>query len=345
MSPFDLIADLGLEAARYMAGFFQREGAYVLGLLFNPGSQISLPSLLSALAIAVLAASLRRKGKRIPRIRVWLRAIFPRRIVRADSTKADFGFLLLNIFAIGGLIGWAMLAAGQVGEAVKHGLTATFGAPAATSLPGPVVATVATLALFLAYEVAYWLDHYTSHKIPFFWAFHKAHHTAEVLTPLTSFRVHPIDTLKFGNISAVIIGAMSGLLAWGFGGQATGYTINGTNLVLIAFIFTLAHLQHSHVWIASTGMWSRILLSPAHHQIHHSDNPIHFDRNFGSALAVWDWMFGTLHAPKAQRENIVFGVGCPVDRPHSVTGTLITPFIEAVGSLKPASRPAIVPAE
>jgi sterol desaturase/sphingolipid hydroxylase (fatty acid hydroxylase superfamily) len=29
------------------------------------------------------------------------------------------------------------------------------------------------------------------------------HHSAEVLTPLTSFRIHPLDTFMFGNILAV----------------------------------------------------------------------------------------------------------------------------------------------
>ena len=54
------------------------------------------------------------------------------------------------------------------------------------------------------------------------------------------------------------------------------------------------HLQHSHMWIAFRGMLGRIFVSPAHHQVHHSDNPKHFDKNFGSCLALWDWMFGTL---------------------------------------------------
>ena len=46
--------------------------------------------------------------------------------------------------------------------------------------------------LFLAYELGYWLNHYLSHRIAFLWEFHKVHHSATVLTPLTNFRVHPI---------------------------------------------------------------------------------------------------------------------------------------------------------
>lgn len=310
--------------------------------LFSPGSLFSVWSLASALVVAIAVLLLqRRAGRRLPRLRAWRRALFPRRIFASASMKADVGLFLLNQSAAGVLFGWALLAATQVGAVTRTALAATLGAPAATQLPEPVVGVVATVALFLAYEVAYWLDHYTSHKIPFFWAFHKAHHTAEVLTPLTAYRMHPVDSLKFGNISAVVIGSMLGVLAWAFGGTAQGYAINGTNIVLLVFIYVLIHLQHSHFWIATTGAWGRILLSPAHHQIHHSDNPRHFDRNFGSTLAVWDWMAGTLCTPGSKREPLRFGVGADVHRPHSVTGTLITPFVEAASGLrlKPPTAP------
>lgn len=317
-------------------------------LLFSPGSLFSVWSLASALLVAVTVLALRRApGKRRIRLRAWIRALFPRRLFASPSTRADLGLFLLNTLAAGVLFSWALLAATQVGSATRTGLTELLWAPAPTRLPGPLVGVVATIALFLAYEVAYWLDHYTSHKIPFFWAFHKAHHTAEVLTPLTAYRMHPVDSLKFGNISAIVIGAMLGLLSWGFGGPVHAYAINGTNVVLLVFIFGLIHLQHSHFWIATTGVWSRVLLSPAHHQIHHSDNARHFDRNFGSTLAVWDWLAGTLHAPAAKRERLSFGVGADVHRPHSVTGTLITPFVEAAATLRtgpdrrtPAAQPS-----
>ena len=75
------------------------------------------------------------------------------------------------------------------------------------------------------------------------------------------------------------------------------------------FLLTYGHLRHSHMWIAFTGLAGRILQSPAHHQIHHSTNPAHFDKNLGFALAVWDWAFGTLAIPARTREPIVFGVG------------------------------------
>ena len=76
------------------------------------------------------------------------------------------------------------------------------------------------------------------------------------------------------------------------------------NVIVLALFFLIGHLQHTHVWIAFTGVWGRIILSPAHHQIHHSTNPAHLPTtNLGSFLAIWDWMFGTLlHAEQDARE-------------------------------------------
>ena len=69
------------------------------------------------------------------------------------------------------------------------------------------------------------------------------------------------------------------------------------------FIYVYVHLQHSQVWIAFTGWLGRLFMSPAHHQIHHSSNPAHFNKNLGSCLALWDWMFGTLHVPSADARS------------------------------------------
>jgi sterol desaturase/sphingolipid hydroxylase (fatty acid hydroxylase superfamily) len=78
--------------------------------------------------------------------------------------------------------------------------------------------------------------------------------------------------------------------------------MSDTNIILVLFIHACVHLQHSHMWIAFRGVLGRIFVSPAHHQVHHSANPKHFNKNFGSCLALWDWMFGTLYVPEKKRE-------------------------------------------
>ena len=107
------------------------------------------------------------------------------------------------------------------------------------------------------------------------------------------------------------------------------------------FIHAYVHLQHTHMWIAFRGVFGRIFISPAHHQVHHSADPKHFNTNFGSCLALWDWMFGTLYVPQKEREPLVFGVPDHPDG-HTVKAELADPFIKAAGHLKPLlpKRPA-----
>jgi sterol desaturase/sphingolipid hydroxylase (fatty acid hydroxylase superfamily) len=94
-------------------------------------------------------------------------------------------------------------------------------------------------------------------------------------------------------------------------------------------VWIIGHLQHSHLWIAVTGPLGRVVISPAHHQIHHSTNPKHFNKNFGSCLAIWDWIFGTLHIPNRDREHLTFGVDSAKPHHHTVVGGMLTPFAMA----------------
>jgi sterol desaturase/sphingolipid hydroxylase (fatty acid hydroxylase superfamily) len=193
--------------------------------------------------------------------------------------------------------------------------------------------------LFLAYELGYWFNHWLSHKVPVLWEFHKVHHNAEVLTPLTNFRVHPVYSFIFANILAFAAAVANGLGNYMFGDTAFQYALSDNNIILVLFIHAYVHLQHSHLWITFQGVWGRLFCSPAHHQVHHSDDPKHFNKNFGSCLAIWDWMFGTLYVPEKQREKLTFGLAGEPDA-HTVKGELVDPLVKAAGHLKPLARAA-----
>ena len=85
---------------------------------------------------------------------------------------------------------------------------------------------IITLALFLAYEFGYWLDHYLKHRVPALWELHKVHHSANVLTPLTVFRLHPLDALIFSNILALATGITNGAVNYAFGKPITMFSID-----------------------------------------------------------------------------------------------------------------------
>jgi sterol desaturase/sphingolipid hydroxylase (fatty acid hydroxylase superfamily) len=327
-----------------IAYFFGRLGTAFL----SPGSHISLLSLASAffIALAVLVIRRYRKGRRI-RIKALLRALFPRHIVLNKSSFADLGYFYFNLFLFGVIFGWAILSYEVLSHSTADLLTAAFGPARPVPLPPVVSRLVITVMLFLAYELGYWLNHYLSHRIPFLWEFHKVHHSATVLTPLTNFRVHPVYMCVFLNILALFTGLANGTGDYLLGQTTQQYGLSENNLILVFFIYVYVHLQHSQLWISFTGWLGHLFMSPAHHQIHHSRSPAHFNKNLGSCLAVWDWMFGTLYIPSAEREVLDFGVEPDRAHAHTIRGELWAPFATAALVLKELierrARPAPLP--
>jgi sterol desaturase/sphingolipid hydroxylase (fatty acid hydroxylase superfamily) len=292
----------------------------------QPGSQMSIFALGSTLCIAVGFLYLRqhrRRGK--ASVNAILRALFSRRILFNPSTYADAGYFLINTLALGGLVGWAALSTSATSTSVTHGMKLIFGPTHPGTMPMWITRTIATIVFYLAYEFGYYIDHYLKHRVPFLWETHRPHHTAEVLTPLTVFRVHPLDSLVFGNILALTAGPVAGLVNYAFGKPVLEFTIDGTNVLLVFFIYAYIHLQHSEVWIPFRGVAGRLFMSPAHHQIHHSMNPSHFNTNLGSCLAIWDWVFGTLSIPDKQSPNLQFGVSDGGAKQHLPSGLLLEP--------------------
>lgn len=152
----------------------------------------------------------------------------------------------------------------------------------------------------------YW-GHRIQHAVPWLWEFHKMHHSAEVLTPITVYRMHPMDDVigfvgAYG-CSALVDGAMRGL----FTGQVAPMSLMGMNIVMFLFYLCAFHLRHSHVWLDYGPFWSRIFNSPAQHQIHHSIAPRHWNKNFSLVFSVWDEVFGTNYIPKRE-EKLAFGL-------------------------------------
>lgn len=312
-------------ALNHLARLFQH-------VFIDAGSTFSLISLASALVISAAWLVLRRRRRTPLRLKVLARAMFPSRIWKHASTRADIGLFVLSITGMSLLIGWGLVSARGIERAVETGLSGVFG-PSMIGAPAWLACGALTLTGFLAYDFSYWFDHYLKHRVSWLWPFHRVHHTAEVLTPLTSYRTHPVDNLIFANISAVIIGVAEGVVHYLLGAQVPELAIAGTNVVLVAFLYTTIHLQHSHIRIAFTGRLGRIVFSPAHHHIHHSADPAHYDCNLGSCLAVWDWMAGTLRVPDP-KAKLTFGTVAEED-PHSATGTLLYPFVLAFRAVWP----------
>ena len=299
--------------------------------LFSAGSILSVYSLATTFCIAVYALAYRHERRRgRANLRAIFRAIFTTNIVGHKSFYADVKLFALSVVVMPVIMGALVVSTNTVSMAA---LTGAFGPVKAFDVHDMLIKIVSTVVLFLAYEIGYWVDHYLKHRISFLWELHKLHHTAEVLSPLTNFRNHPIDNLVFGYMLSLFIGGASGMLAWLFSRNTEMFSIDGKNIIFIVFLWTIGHLQHSQFWIPFRGAWGRVIMSPAHHQIHHSNDPKHFNRNLGSVLAVWDWMFGTLEIPSAKNPRLSYGVKEESQDAHSSVGILVTPVIRAALAL------------
>lgn len=190
--------------------------------------------------------------------------------------------------------------------------------------------------VFLVKDFVHYWAHRAFHS-RWLWAFHKVHHSAPVLVPATASRMHFLEKI----VEKLGITACMGLFAGGFwyacGGEISRYTLFGVTYLVFIFNSLAANLRHTHVWLSFGPVLEHVLNSPAQHQIHHSDAPRHFNRNFGVNLSLWDWMFGTLYVTNSQPEHLRFGTG---EQDHqrylTVYSLIVTPFVETARKCLPA---------
>ena len=301
----------------------------LLGTFVAPQSSFSL----GWLAITMVTAGCLVLRGRNRRVRTLIRALFPRRLWRSRSGRADMAWFAFSVGGAGLAFGWALIASPTIALATTSQLSQTFGNSRIVSVPGWAATAILTFASFLAYEFAYWLDHWAMHRFKWAWAFHQVHHSAESLSLLTLARVHPVETIGFYNLVALIMGATSGVLAYALGGQAAPLTIMGINALSMTCVVLIGHLQHSHLWVTFGPRWGKLLLGPAHHQIHHSVAAEHHDRNFGNILTLFDRLFGTFVMPEPTRQPIKFGIDAQHFDAQSLHGLTVQPFIDSFRAL------------
>jgi sterol desaturase/sphingolipid hydroxylase (fatty acid hydroxylase superfamily) len=171
-----------------------------------------------------------------------------------------------------------------------------------------------TISLFIFTTLAFvwddflrFIQHYLMHKIPFLWKIHSTHHSARIMTPMTLFRNHPLESAIATVRNSLSLGVSTGVFIFLFQAQLSVMTLLGVNL--FGFLFNLlgANLRHSHIPIRLPECLEKIVISPLQHQIHHSRQTEHWDKNMGVSLAIWDLMAGTWVSSK-NIEQLKFGI-------------------------------------
>ena len=177
--------------------------AYLLFPLYyvtQSGSQYYWPTYVSAAVFALIISMIVSRGFRMS-FRRAKEIILPSKLLAHESSKLDakmffvgLYYMALQVLLVGGTT--VLSVDGTVAF-----LNRFFGAAPAAVGPSWTVTGMTMLLVFLAVEFGYWFSHFLMHKIPFMWEFHKVHHSAEVLTPLTEWRQHPVELTQIGRAS------------------------------------------------------------------------------------------------------------------------------------------------
>lgn len=228
-----------------------------------------------------------------------------------------------------------LLAMPPIAIGFSSWLGSIFGTLDFIQLPQWLIISIFTLVLFIVDDFTRFLLHYLLHKVPFLWEFHKVHHSAKVLTPITIYRSHPIESLLYGMRMILSQGIAVGICYYLFGPTLSMVDVLGANVFVFAFNIMGSNLRHSHVWLSWGSKLEHIFISPAQHQIHHSDKRIHIDCNFGSALAIWDKAFRCLILANTVKHpnDINFGLGKSFNEHDTIVGIYFMPLANACKSL------------
>ena len=232
----------------------------------------------------------------------------PKEVILHPSAKADALFWVTKRLIMPFLlIPSGVIFVTAVAYATHQVIATVFGiqAPLIQGPASPWTVVIFTITMVLAYDLSYYLYHKAQHAIPFLWELHKVHHSAEVLVGITKDRVHPLDDLMNRAWDGVIPGICFGI--WTIITlDPVEATIFGINVYVIRNILMMDFVRHTHFKI-SFGPLDKFVLSPHWHQLHHSVDPRHYDKNFGLLLSIWDRMFGTAMVPKPD-EDFRFGL-------------------------------------
>ena len=295
----------------------------------NPQKRVFLGYLLSALVIAVGVQLIVARAT----IRKAASELFSRRLWWSPSARADYLVLIINQALMTG-IAPRLLSKLIVATLIFETLHVWFdGRPTLWSdAPGWAIAAMFTAAVFLLDDATKYFVHRALHRWPLLWPFHKVHHTAEVLTPFTVYRTHPVEAIISALRSVLVQALAIAVFLFFLGDRTSLVTILGANACLFFFNIAGSNLRHSHVWISYGARIERWLISPAQHQIHHSLEQRHYDRNFGAVLAVWDRLGGSLCVAE-NNKPAAFGVEGESRARHGLANIYIIPFKEAIGSV------------
>lgn len=257
--------------------------SFALDYLIDPNKRLFWVYIISSILLGFIYFYVNKKNSRvILSSKLWLH----------PSAKLDYYYFFLSYFINIFLLVPFIVSAKTVAFYVNKFLYAQFDYFENDLFTYSQIVLLYTIALFVVSDFTrYWLHRFL-HTIPILWEFHKVHHSAKVLTPITFYRVHPVENFLFALRYSLSAGVVTGVFIYFFGAMIDIYMVLGVNVFLFLFSTLGANLRHSHVPFAYFAFIEKWFMSPKQHQIHHSSK--HFDKNYGGFISVWDRVFGSL---------------------------------------------------
>ena len=145
---------------------------------------------------------------------------------------------------------------------------------------------IGLLIFFVLLDFVQWFTHVLLHKIPFFWQFHKVHHSVKEMGFAAHLRYHWMENILYKPFKTIAI-----MLLGGF---------EQTQAFMVHFVaITIGHLNHANLAL-DWGPLKYLLNNPVMHLYHHAKSlpKGRFGVNFGISLSVWDYLFNTSYVPK-----------------------------------------------
>jgi sterol desaturase/sphingolipid hydroxylase (fatty acid hydroxylase superfamily) len=135
---------------------------------------------------------------------------------------------------------------------------------------------------YLIWEFSHFIYHYLAHKVRLFWCLHSTHHAPEAMNLSVTY-AHFILEAPYADFIRTTICILLGV----------------DPVMLFAIMFVdgtwggFIHVGENFMKDARLGFLENLILTPAHHRVHHARNPLYMDTNFCNLLNVWDRLFKT----------------------------------------------------
>ncbi|MDM7861998.1 sterol desaturase family protein [Alteromonas sp. ASW11-36] len=147
---------------------------------------------------------------------------------------------------------------------------------------------------FVLYDFLYYWNHRLGHEMSVLWAAHVVHHSSEEYNLTTALRQTSGSVLNWlFFIPLAFLGIPLELML----------SIAALNLVYQFWV----HTRH----VGRLGILDGILVTPSNHRVHHAQNDIYIDKNYGGVFIIWDRMFGTFQ-PELDEQPPIYGIRTPL---------------------------------